>query len=351
MEIKKHIDRFLLNILIPHQRHPIRTIAPFLAGLLWVAIFGNLVFSLLSWLELRWRGDSPPPPHPPWLLALGVCLGGILILLLWSLLAQTRTLVTKPSPPEEAPPPAMKGLVILLSFYSPRGGGTTFDDFAAMLNFPNKTEDEWKELEEAAEKSNFDVPLQAIRYHMRNGSLRHVWLICTDDAGDGLTLINEKKPTTPGSWRLAPFLEKFVHEAPHEKLAPAAGASFDHARRVQFHYHSEEQPKRECLVNFYGEQGARDVFKAVNFIFDKEVEVFGLEMEDVICDITGARAPHTVGMVVASLPAQRRIQYCSSPQTQEGRYTGRPTPMEIRADKSWKSWFVLRVVGDVGEGE
>jgi hypothetical protein len=347
MEIMKRLDRHLINVLTPHPRHPARTVLAYVSGLLWAGVMGNFLFSLFGWLGAKWA-NNPQAAAPPWA-ALWFCLGAVALLVLWSSIAKTPAPASNTTPLVEAPPPPMKGLILLLSYYRTHGG-LAFDEFSRLLDKPGKSLEEWRELERAAESSNFDVPLQAIRYHMKEGQLRDVWLICTEDAKDeGGKVIADGKglPLSPGSWRLAPYLEKYVREAPHAELA--GGGGFDHAGRVKFHYHSEPSPKPKCLVNVFGEQGSRDVFKAVNYVFDMEVELEGLEMEDVICDITGARAPHTVGMVISCLPARRRIQYSSSVQTPDGRYTGRAVPKEIRCDSAWISWWLLRLIGGTGE--
>lgn len=198
--------------------------------------------------------------------------------------------------------------------------------------------DDWKRLEEAAQQSNFDVPLQAIRYHLREGSLRHVWLICTDDGKDeqGEVILDDHgDPKSPGSWRLAHYLEKFVNEFPIQMSAPWTGGTSVRPGRVQFHYHGGGDPKWQYVVHPFGEECVRNVFEAVNFIFDKEVGLTELEPEQIICDFTGGRATHTIGMVLACLPSRRRIQYTSSHQTAAGTYVGRPRPTEIRVDMSW----------------
>jgi hypothetical protein len=242
----------------------------------------------------------------------------------------------------------MKGLVLLLSFYKAHGS-ISFADFSALMNEQLKPLQDWKTLEDAAEKSNFDVPLQAIRYHLKNGALRHVWLICTDDAQDAegqIILGDDQTPKSPGSWRLAPFLEKYIHEAPHARLVGDNEVVYSQAPYVKFHYHQSEEPKSDCVVNYYAEQGARDVFRAVNHILEEEVDLVGLDPDDVICDITGLRAPHSIGMVMACLPARRRIQYTSSPQTPFDTYFRRPTPNEIRADRAWVESLLLSALGE-----
>jgi hypothetical protein len=250
----------------------------------------------------------------------------------------SRPIVSKT--PEQTPPPGMKGLVLILSPYraSDSRNGTSFERFAQLLEMENRQDHDWAELERASQQSNFDVPLQAIRYHMKNGSLRHVWLICTDDGKNEqgeIVLDARNQPRMPGSWRLAHYVETFVHESAHRQLRGSPrGASAD-PKNVHFHYHRTDAPKWKCRVPQFGEQSVRDVFQAVNFIFDEEVELAGLAPEEVICDFTGGRSPHTIGMVLACLPARRRIQYTSSRQTSTGAYEGRPRPLEIRMDISW----------------
>ena len=154
-------------------------------------------------------------------------------------------------------------------------------------------------------------------------------MICTDDAKD-----EGGKVLSPGSWRLAPLLETFIHEAPHKPSTDFA-SDYSQASKVRFHYHKPSLPTPQYLVDVNAEQGARDVFKAVNYIFDEEVDLErGVEAEDVICDITGLRLLHSVGMVLACLPLQRRIQYTSALQTPFG-YIGNAITKEIRPDRAW----------------
>jgi hypothetical protein len=334
----------------------LRTIFAYLGGLVWAALLGNFVYDLLGWLG---GGERPS------LISLWVCIGAVGLLIILSIVVKIPQPPLSPSEPEEVEPPRMKGLIMLLSFYSPRGKPLSSEEFKALLSNPiqtldkdralsfeqfvdllskeSKTLDDWKRLEEAAKNSNFDVPLQAIRHHLKDGSLCHVWLICTDDASDrqGNIVMDDKgRPKSPGSYRVAPYLEKFIHEASHRDLVESAGLDFTQASKVRFHYHHDKNPKPNCLVNYFGEQGTRDVFRTVNYIFDEEVELTGLEPNQVICDFTGARATHTVGMVLACLPAARRIQYTSSPQAATGDYLGRPRPREVRADTSWVARLV-----------
>lgn len=311
-KLKRRLNRNLVCILTPHRKYPSRTIFAYLMGLMWAAVLGNFVYDLLGCLG----GREAPSWIPFW-----TCVGAVLLLIIGSLVAPVPKLVATSSAPEEVEPRSMKGLILLLSFYSPRGKALSFDKFAALLNKTDKTEEDWKTLEESVTNSNVDVPVQAIRYHLRDESLRRVWLICTDDA------VTEGKIVTGGSWRLAPYLERFIRET-------------SNAGRVQFHYHKPENPKPNYLVNYFGEQSARDAFSAVDYIFEEEVGLNGLEPHEVICDFTGGRSTHTVGMVLACLPAQRRIQYTSSPQTPAGDYVGRPRPREIRADTSWVARLV-----------
>jgi hypothetical protein len=324
-EFNRRLDRSLLYLFTPHPRHPLRTIGMYLLGLMWAAVLGNFVF---DWLKGEARSFTP----------LWVCLGAVVLVLGFSLLRPVTDSPVTSKSPSEIPPPPMRGLILMLSSYSQRPGGRVFGDFAQLLEEQFKTAQNWEQLEQTAEKSNFDVPLQAIRHHLKAGSLRHVWLICTDDGKDPdgrVILDTQNNPKSPGSWRLAPYLERFIHEAPHRELTGSEDRAFEHPSRVQFHYHRMATPKPRCLVNYFGEQAARDAFQAVNYIFDNEVELAGLEPELVISDFTGGRAPHTVGMVLACLPAQRRIQYTTSPQTSTGEYDGRPQPREIRVDTSW----------------
>ncbi len=346
MELKRRFDRYLLHVFTPHPRHPIKTIFFYLAGLIWAALLGNFVFSLLLWLEWRFITRLPEAVAEPPLLVLVTCLAAVpvLVLLSWRAKVPPRK---GASAPFEAPPPRMKGLILLLSFFKSHGG-LSFSEFSTLLNEDLKTPRDWQTLEEAAEKSNFDVPLQAIRYHLKNGTLRDVWLICTDDAQDtqGIIMNEDQTPKSPGSWRLAPFLENFIHDAPHNRLVGDGGSNFSQAPYVRFHYHSVAAPKEQCVVNYFAEQGARDVFRALNYIFDEEVELAGLDPDDVICDITGLRAPHSIGMVMACLPARRRIQYTSSPQTPLDTYFRRPAPNEIRADRVWVERLLLSALGE-----
>jgi hypothetical protein len=179
--------------------------------------------------------------------------------------------------------------------------------------------------------------------------LRHVWLICTDDAQDpeGQIILNDDQtPKSPGSWRLAPLLETYIHEAPHHRLVGDDDGVYRQAPNVRFHYHRSEEPKSNWVVNYFAEQGARDVFRALNHIFEEEVDLVGLDPDEIICDITGLRAPHSIGMVMACLPARRRIQYTSSPQTPLDTYFRRPTPNEIRVDRAWVERLLLSVLGE-----
>jgi hypothetical protein len=346
MEARKRLDRYLLSIFTPHPRHPVRTIFAYLGGLLWAALLGNFLFSFLSWLTPGWiPGSDSAAPQPPWIV-LGICLLAVIALLTASMFSRRANLQAVPPTPEEVPPPKMKGLVLLLSLYSPRKDALNFEDFTALLNKPDKQDDDWLNLEQAAERSNFDVPLQAIRYHLSDGSLRHVWLICTDDARDAehnIMVAEQGRPISPGSWRVAPYLEKFVHESPYPDLGLGPAAESNYMGRVKFHYHSETSPKRDFLVNLFGEQSTRDVYKAVNYIFNEEIEVMGLDQDEIICDITGGRVTHTVGMVLACIFTRRRIQYCSALQTPMNVYVGRPSPREIRHDSSWRKQFLREI--------
>lgn len=270
LEFRKRLDRSLVYLFAPHPRHPLRTISTYLLGLMWIAVLGNFIY---DWL----KGEA----H--FLRPLWICLGAAALVLGFSYLRPLDDPPPISKGLEAVPPPPMGGLVLVLSPYSPRGG-MAFEEFAQLASKRGKTDEDWQQLERTAEQSNFDVPLQAIRYHLQDGSLQHVWLICTDDARDeeGKIILGDgSNPQSPGSWRLASCLERFIQEAPHRKLVTSTEGTFDGASNLQFHYHSSRHPKPKCLVSFFGEQGARDAFRAVNYIFDSEAELVGLEPESI----------------------------------------------------------------------
>lgn len=206
-----------------------------------------------------------------------------------------------------------KGLIVFLSIYTERGPGETWD-FVTLKAMMDQRKPDYKVLTPHINRSNLQVPVEAIKFHAQDKTLQHCWIITTLDSKskDGKNI--------PGSHALAPYLVRYVREG--------LGLTF-----INFYY---GDPKYR--VQAYDLIG---VFHAVDRIFREDLPLQGLKPEEVIADFTSGRVTMSGGMLLACLPFNRNLQYTTTDQDQSGNFVDQPTPIRIDVDPTILRELVL----------
>jgi hypothetical protein len=145
------------------------------------------------------------------------------------------------------------------------------------------------------------VPLEAIRHHLEDGALRHIWVLATSDIKD-----ETGKIIRPGSHGLVAACERILR----------AGLGW---RGVTVH-HCGDEP--ELIVPPYN---VRQAFAVVDRVYRQEAPRAGLADMDVIADITGGTVTMTAGMLLACALLRRPLQYTAADND----------PLKLDSKKPW----------------
>jgi len=230
----------------------------------------------------------------------------------------------RPRPVTTRPHPVpSQGLILFLSTFTtfnpklPSERAGEIWKGADLLAALAASQPDWPRILDHVQASNIQVPLEAVRYHVERGALRHVWVLTTPD-----TLDATGKVERFGSRRYAAAFEQILREA------------LD-LGRVQVH-HTEP----ELTVLPYDLQ---QVFGTVDRIYRQEVPRAGLAPAAVIADITGGTVTMTAGMLLACALLGRRVQFTAAQRDpSEGQVLERPTPYAIQVDDAALRRLVLR---------
>lgn len=130
----------------------------------------------------------------------------------------------------------------------------------------------------------FDHLWFAIRHHQQRGGGRHCWLVMQE--------------TTK------------VRQA----FSQLAQALTDQSNPIQLH------------PVYIQSLDVKAAYTAVRAVYEREVQAVGLSPDQVIADITGGTKPLTAGMVLATITADRQIEYVQSERDAEGD----PVPNTLR---------------------
>ncbi len=215
-------------------------------------------------------------------------------------------------------PSLHKGLILFLSPYAPIRSKYQKDE--EQWNFDNlkaeldKSNPNYGVITHHVDRSNLQVPVEAIKWHAQNKVLRHCWLMTT------LDVEREGGMISPGSHPLAKYLCKYVRE----------GLGFN-------------------FINFYFDESEYNVypydligtFNVIDKIFKEELSRKGLKTEEVISDFTSGRVPMSGGMLLACLPYDRHIEYTTIDIDYTGNFVDKPKPEEIKVDSTLLRELVL----------
>ena len=154
------------------------------------------------------------------------------------------------------PPEVKPGLIASLSLFSGRGGYLSAEAMAGSFEQPD--------FRGRALQTNWGPLLAAVEYHA--AQLRHCWLVCTQQvAGD-----------------------------------------YQHAASLI----AKSAPGAECHAVFVDDQNSIFlVQRAINEVYDTLAREHRLGPNDIVADITSGLSSMTGGMVLATLDADRAIQY------------------------------------------
>ena len=219
----------------------------------------------------------------------------------------------QPAPPFTGPQPQPHaGLVIFLSLFNSRGDQQSDElrdrdwrrkDLQKAIDDPNIG---WPHIIDRFTHSNMRPAIEAIRHHMKDKTLRHVWLISTADlvSPDGEAI-------QEGSHHLAPLFARVIKD----------GFRWD----VTFH-HVDPQL---CVQPYE----LRDSYQAVEYVFSQAVQQVNLHPEHIIADPTSGRVPMSGGMILACAPRNWTMQYTTTDRDPAQQGPGdTPIPLTLHVD-------------------
>ncbi len=182
---------------------------------------------------------------------------------------------------------------------------------------------EWGRIRRHVIASNMQTPLEAVRYHYDEGTLRHVWVVCTTDTQDA------EDNVRAGSQGLAEAFAQVVrHEFPEN--CPKIHDHHNNGRLLTPAYNVEE------------------TFAVVDYIYREEAPRYSLRPQDIISDITSGPVTMTAGMTLACALYERPLQYTAAQQEPvHGKAVDVPKPYAINVDDEALRRLVLRHMADV----
>ncbi|MDJ0597493.1 MAG: hypothetical protein QNJ37_01405 [Crocosphaera sp.] len=203
-------------------------------------------------------------------------------------------------------PKFAKGLILLLSPYSPRNSLLSFDKVETKINYICQTslnklsEDDFQEINLL--NSNLLTQIKAIEYHLEGGTLRDIWLINTPSIEE----LNIK-----GSQTTAIILETYLR--------------FKYGNKLEIH--RQEFGNQKLLVD---DSDYEKLYEIVDYIFKES----GYKDEVIVADITGGTKMMSVALAMACIPPKRKMQYMDSQRDWEGNplKTGEIKPILIDVD-------------------
>jgi CRISPR-associated protein (Cas_Cas02710) len=175
------------------------------------------------------------------------------------------------------PPQAAKGLILLLSPYSPRNEALKKSiELTLLINQVIATSNpEMADFEQIGLLDSNLVPqIKAVKYHLEQGKLRDIWLITTED-----------------SQAAAAILEKYLYYQ-HEQ------SRFDIHRNHRLIQNWEYNSLWQLGEQIFREAGYRD--------------------DVLIADITGGTKMMSVALAMACVPPKRCMQYMDSQRDWQG---------------------------------
>jgi hypothetical protein len=236
----------------------------------------------------------------------------IAIAVVW--LARLARQRSRPQEPRLAKPAPHVGLVWMLSIFSvratgPDGAPLTYriDELRTALDAPQVDHAAIKAMVEAP-SSNLRPLLAAIRHHSASDTLKHLWLLATDDLANPFG----NEPIQSGSRHLAPLVRRLLHEI----------YLFNH---LNIHDDDPQFVVHPHVVV--------DTYRAVAHIFQQDAPRLGLAPSEVLADVTGGRVPMSCGMILACAPNDWHMQFTSTdfdPATNSR--PEQPLPMQISVD-------------------
>ncbi|MFB2967620.1 hypothetical protein ACE1CD_01480 [Aerosakkonema sp. BLCC-F183] len=199
---------------------------------------------------------------------------------------------------KESPRPA-KGLILLLSPYNPMNPSLKDEKLLkqlldTLLNSPQPQAADFDNI--SLPSSNLLPQIKAIEYHIQQGSLRDVWLICS-----------ESYDTVKGSEITAAILEKYLH--------------FQYGQqRLDIH-------TKNLSVKDYD-------YASLCQLGEKIFREAGYKDEVLVADITGGTKMMSVALAMACIPPGRRMQYMDSQRDWQGNPLpkGQMSPVVIDVD-------------------
>ena len=203
-------------------------------------------------------------------------------------------------------PKSAKGLILLLSPYSPRNPLLSLDEVETKINYicetsPNQlTEDDFHAIN--LFNSNLLTQIKAIEYHLDGGSLKEVWLISTPS----IKALNIK-----GSQTTAIIFDTYL--------------KFKYGNQLEIH--SQDFCDQKLSVE---DGNYEKLYEIVDYIFKKS----DYKDEVIVADVTGGTKMMSVALAMACIPPKRKMQYMDSQRDWEGNplKTGEIKPVLVDVD-------------------
>lgn len=251
-----------------------------------------LGFALVSFMVALVTGDNP--------IRIAVGLSTLfLFFLVWLWVERNRRLRATISVSRGEPKPA-KGLILLMSPYNPRAQTAPqriaiLEKIIPLIEAERLTKAQLEDINFF--QSNIVPQINAIAYHMAQGQLRDIWLICTT---------SENNPT--GSRTSASLLQKYMD-------LNYPGAPIKIHEGPQFTVH---------------EQDYEDLWRTTEKIF----RTSGYREDVIIADVTGGTKMMSVTMAMACVPRYRNLQYMDAQRDWQGNHLdlGEMTPVVVNFD-------------------
>lgn len=315
MRIRESITKSIANLLGLNAEQPLKAIFCILLGLITFAWFANVIEGIINqeienYLSFQFIFRLSAFP----VLA-------IAFLLNYSYQTQKQQEKWEEKQREgfkTTEPSLHKGLILFLSPYAPIRPKYQKDeqqwDFENLKAELDKSKPDYDATTYHVDRSNLQVPVEAIKWHAQNEALQHCWLITT------LDVKRQDGTTSPGSHPLARYLCKYISE----------GLGF---KFINFYF---DEP--EYKVYSYDLIGT---FNAIDRIFKEELSRKRLKTEEVISDFTSGRVPMSGGMLLACLPYDRHIEYTTIDIDYTGNFVDKPKPEEIKVDSTLLRELVL----------
>ena len=315
MRIRESITKSIANLLGLNAEQPLKAIFCILLGLITFAWFGDVIEGLINqeienYLSFQFIFR---------LSAFPVLAIAFLLNYSYQTQKQQKKLEEKQKEGFKTTEPSLhKGLILFLSPYTPIRSKYQKDE--EQWNFENlrveldKSRPDYDAITYHVDRSNLQVPVEAIKWHAQNKILRHCWLITTRNVKRDCKIIS------PGSHPLAKYLCKYIRE----------GLGFNF---INFYF--DEQEYKVYPYDLIG------TFNAIDRIFKEELSRKGLNTEEVISDFTSGRVPMSGGMLLACLPYDRHIEYTTIDVDPAGNYVDKPKPVEVKVDSTLLRELVL----------